>query len=87
MVIATSGMLTAGPAVRWARELLPDARAGLMVVGYQDEDSPAPVCSRWLRRAAATSSFRPSTTGHRARCVSQRRLAGTASVPTPRLTS
>ncbi|MBB5830160.1 MBL fold metallo-hydrolase [Micromonospora carbonacea] len=40
VVIATSGMLTAGPALTWARELLPDASAGLMVVGYQDEDSP-----------------------------------------------
>jgi Cft2 family RNA processing exonuclease len=40
VVIATSGMLNAGPAVRWAQELLPDSRAGLMVVGYQDEDSP-----------------------------------------------
>jgi Cft2 family RNA processing exonuclease len=40
VVIATSGMLSAGPAVSWARELLPDPRAGLMVVGYQDEESP-----------------------------------------------
>ena len=40
IVIATSGMLTAGPAVNWARALLPDPLAGLMVVGYQDEESP-----------------------------------------------
>ncbi|GAA2818657.1 MBL fold metallo-hydrolase [Crossiella cryophila] len=40
VVIATSGMLTAGPAVAWAKALLPDPAAGLMVVGYQDEDSP-----------------------------------------------
>jgi Cft2 family RNA processing exonuclease len=40
VVIATSGMLTAGPAVAWARAILPDPRGGLMVVGYQDEDSP-----------------------------------------------
>ncbi|WP_159460414.1 MBL fold metallo-hydrolase [Lentzea albidocapillata] len=40
VVIATSGMLTAGPAVTWARKLLPDASAALMVVGYQDADSP-----------------------------------------------
>jgi uncharacterized protein len=40
VVIATSGMLTAGPAVAWARAILPDPRSGLMVVGYQDEDSP-----------------------------------------------
>jgi Cft2 family RNA processing exonuclease len=40
IVIATSGMLNAGPAVTWARELLPDPAAGIMVVGYQDEESP-----------------------------------------------
>ncbi|MGY1635418.1 MBL fold metallo-hydrolase [Geodermatophilus sp. SYSU D00742] len=40
VVIATSGMLTAGPAVSWARELLPDPASGLMIVGYQDEESP-----------------------------------------------
>jgi Cft2 family RNA processing exonuclease len=40
IVITTSGMLTAGPAVAWARAILPDPRSGLMVVGYQDEDSP-----------------------------------------------
>jgi Cft2 family RNA processing exonuclease len=40
VVIATSGMLTAGPAVSWARALLPDPAAGLMIVGYQDEESP-----------------------------------------------
>ena len=40
IVIATSGMLNAGPAVTWARVLLPDPAAGVMVVGYQDEESP-----------------------------------------------
>jgi Cft2 family RNA processing exonuclease len=40
VVIATSGMLTAGPAVAWAKTLLPDPTSGLMIVGYQDEDSP-----------------------------------------------
>ncbi|MBB3084184.1 MBL fold metallo-hydrolase [Geodermatophilus sabuli] len=40
VVIATSGMLTAGPAVSWAKAILPDPTSGLMVVGYQDEDSP-----------------------------------------------
>jgi Cft2 family RNA processing exonuclease len=40
VVITTSGMLTAGPAIAWARAILPDPRSGLMVVGYQDEDSP-----------------------------------------------
>jgi Cft2 family RNA processing exonuclease len=40
VVITTSGMLAAGPAIAWARSILPDPRSALMVVGYQDEDSP-----------------------------------------------
>lgn len=40
IVIATSGMLSAGPAVAWAREILAEPKSGLMVVGYQDADSP-----------------------------------------------
>lgn len=40
VIIATSGMLHAGPSVTWARHLLPDPRNMLMVVGYQDEESP-----------------------------------------------
>jgi Cft2 family RNA processing exonuclease len=40
VVIATSGMLHGGPSVAWARALLPDPRHRLMLVGYQDPDSP-----------------------------------------------
>ncbi|WP_109507085.1 MBL fold metallo-hydrolase [Nocardioides speluncae] len=40
VVIATSGMLTAGPAVAWARRVLPDPNSALLVVGYQDAESP-----------------------------------------------
>lgn len=40
VVVSTSGMLTGGPAVAWARALLPQERNGLMVVGYQDASSP-----------------------------------------------
>jgi Cft2 family RNA processing exonuclease len=50
VVIATSGMLTAGPAVSWARRVLPDPNSALMVVGYQDEESPG---ARLLRIAQA----------------------------------
>lgn len=39
VVITTSGMLTSGPAVEWARLILPDVRSALMLVGYQDADS------------------------------------------------
>ncbi|BCJ71333.1 hypothetical protein CS0771_08770 [Catellatospora sp. IY07-71] len=40
VVITTSGMLTAGPAVQWARSILPDPAAALLLAGYQDEESP-----------------------------------------------
>lgn len=40
VVVATSGMLQGGPSVQWARKILPDPRNRLMVVGYQDEESP-----------------------------------------------
>ncbi|WP_212827284.1 MBL fold metallo-hydrolase [Catellatospora sp. TT07R-123] len=40
VVITTSGMLTAGPAVQWARSILPDPSAALLLAGHQDEESP-----------------------------------------------
>ncbi|WET79703.1 MBL fold metallo-hydrolase [Amycolatopsis sp. QT-25] len=40
VIVTTSGMLTAGPAVTWARSILPDSDAALLIAGYQDEDSP-----------------------------------------------
>ncbi len=40
VVISTSGMLTGGPAVAWAHEILPDPAGALLLCGYQDEESP-----------------------------------------------
>ncbi|MGV9336257.1 MBL fold metallo-hydrolase [Nocardia sp. NPDC003726] len=40
VIVTTSGMLTAGPAVTWARSILPDPEAALLIAGYQDEESP-----------------------------------------------
>jgi Cft2 family RNA processing exonuclease len=40
VIVTTSGMLSAGPAVQWARWILPDPRSALLVSGYQDEESP-----------------------------------------------
>lgn len=40
VVITTSGMLTGGPAVQWAREILPEQRDALFLCGYQDEEAP-----------------------------------------------
>ncbi|GAA4081163.1 MBL fold metallo-hydrolase [Actinomadura miaoliensis] len=39
VVIATSGMLTAGPAVEWAARILPDPHSAVLLSGYQDEES------------------------------------------------
>ncbi|NVI87588.1 MBL fold metallo-hydrolase [Actinomadura sp. BRA 177] len=40
VVISTSGMLTGGPAVRWASRILPEPGSALFISGYQDEESP-----------------------------------------------
>ncbi|MBB4919156.1 MBL fold metallo-hydrolase [Streptosporangium saharense] len=40
VVISTSGMLSGGPAVRWAAKILPDPKSALFLSGYQDEESP-----------------------------------------------
>ena len=40
VIITTSGMLAAGPALTWARAVLPEAKSLLAVVGYQDPNSP-----------------------------------------------
>ncbi|WP_165966606.1 MBL fold metallo-hydrolase RNA specificity domain-containing protein [Actinomadura sp. 7K507] len=40
VVISTSGMLNGGPAVQWARRILPEPGGALFISGYQDEESP-----------------------------------------------
>ncbi|MGW5051696.1 MBL fold metallo-hydrolase [Actinokineospora sp. NPDC004072] len=40
VIVTPSGMLTGGPAVQWARSILPDHRAALLVTGYQDAEAP-----------------------------------------------
>ncbi|QKG20503.1 beta-lactamase domain-containing protein [Actinomadura verrucosospora] len=40
VVISTSGMLNGGPAVQWARRILPEPGSALFISGYQDEESP-----------------------------------------------
>ena len=48
VVVATSGMLTGGPSVAWAQEILPDERDALLLCGYQDEESPGRQLERLL---------------------------------------
>ncbi|QXJ20397.1 MBL fold metallo-hydrolase [Actinomadura graeca] len=40
VVISTSGMLNGGPAVQWARRILPEPGSAVFVSGYQDEEAP-----------------------------------------------
>jgi Cft2 family RNA processing exonuclease len=40
IVITTSGMLTGGAAVPWAKAILQEPRSGLFLCGHQDEESP-----------------------------------------------
>ena len=40
VVIASSGMLTGGASVQWAKSILPDQNAALLLCGYQDEEAP-----------------------------------------------
>lgn len=40
VIVASSGMLTGGPSVAWAKSILPDERAALLLCGYQDEEAP-----------------------------------------------
>ncbi|WP_257232683.1 MBL fold metallo-hydrolase [Streptomyces sp. Rer75] len=40
VVVSTAGTLRGGPAVIWARDILPDPANALFICGYQDEDAP-----------------------------------------------
>ncbi len=40
VIITTSGMLTGGRAVQWAKEILPNPNDALFLCGYQDEEAP-----------------------------------------------
>lgn len=51
VVIATSGMLSSGPAVSWAnRRVLRDPNSAVLLVGYQDPESPGQALLRLSER-------------------------------------
>jgi len=41
IIVTTSGMMTGGPVVEYARHLLPDGRNRIVFSGYQDEGAPS----------------------------------------------
>src|SRR5207237_10320979 len=43
IIITTSGMLTGGPVLLYARHLLPNPRHRIVLTGYQDEGAPSRV--------------------------------------------
>ena len=57
IIVTTSGMLTGGPAIQYARHLLPDSRHRIVLTGYQDEGAP----SRALLEITATVERRVVT--------------------------
>ena len=66
VIVTTSGMLTGGPAITWARWLLPDPKAAVLISGYQDEESAgaellalADNHASISRSRASQSKFRP----------------------------
>ena len=54
VIVTTSGMLTGGPVIEYARRLLPDPRHRIVLTGYQDEGAP----SRALRSLASSGPAR-----------------------------
>jgi Cft2 family RNA processing exonuclease len=40
VIVSSSGMLTGGPSVEWAKHILTDPNSALLLCGYQDEDAP-----------------------------------------------
>jgi Cft2 family RNA processing exonuclease len=58
VIVTTSGMLTGGPSVQWAQEILPDERAALLLCGYQDEEAPG----RRLEELASSRYGSPTLT-------------------------
>jgi Cft2 family RNA processing exonuclease len=57
IVITTSGMLTGGAAIPWAKAILPDPHNALFLCGHQDEEAPG----RHLEELAAADPEQPRT--------------------------
>ncbi|SDG20551.1 RNA processing exonuclease, beta-lactamase fold, Cft2 family [Sinosporangium album] len=53
VVITTSGMLTGGPVIQWAAEILPEPHSALFLSGYQDEESAGAKLLRLVKEQAS----------------------------------
>jgi uncharacterized protein len=53
VIVASSGMLTGGASVVYARHLAGDARNAILLTGYQDEEAPGRFLQRMMRERQA----------------------------------
>jgi len=54
VIVTSSGMLTGGPSVYYARRLAPDERHAILITGYQDEESAGAALLSLVTADAAT---------------------------------
>ncbi len=54
VIVTSSGMLTGGPSVYYARRLAPDERHAILITGYQDEESAGAALLSLAAAGAAT---------------------------------
>ena len=53
VVVASSGMLTGGASVAYARHFAPDERNAILMTGYQDEEAPGRFLQRMMKERQA----------------------------------
>lgn len=59
VIVASSGMLTGGASVAYAKQLAPDERHAILLTGYQDEEAPGKFLQRMMkeRQEGETPTF------------------------------
>ncbi len=70
VVVASSGMLTGGAPVMYAKHFAPDERNAILMTGYQDEEAPGRFLQRMMkdRQEGETPTFRFDKTTVKVRC-------------------
>ena len=70
VVVASSGMLTGGASVVYARHFAPNARNAILMTGYQDEEAPGRFLQRMMkeRQAGETPTLKLDNVTVKVRC-------------------
>lgn len=70
VVVASSGMLTGGASVVYARHFAPDERSAILMTGYQDEEAPGRFLQRMMkeRQAGETPTLKIDNATVKVRC-------------------